>query len=122
MITSQGAQIEVIRTPVVWRPLVAATVLATATIAVIWFIAVPVGPVVCPAIYPSPPNCFAANRAGTGLWATVATVIVWVGSIVAGLSRPHLGRIAAKAGIGLLAIAPFVSYVLVAWAPGPLLA
>lgn len=103
--------------PISWGRLIAATLLAGVTIAVIWFAAVPWGPIVCPAIYPAPRNCFATDRAGTGLIASVVVLLVYVATMIIGLFARH--RLALVAiGIGLLAIAPIVSYLAVAWIPG----
>jgi hypothetical protein len=36
-----------------WVPLVVATVLLVAALLIVWLVAVPVGPLACPAIYPA---------------------------------------------------------------------
>ena len=97
---------------------VAATALTLGTIALIWFAAVPWGPLVCPAIYPAPRNCFASDRAGTGLVATGAVIAVYVATLLFALNPTVRSRPLALAGVVLLGTAPVVTYLAVAWIPG----
>lgn len=106
------------RAPVSWGLVVAATLLAAGTIALIWLAAVPWGPIVCPAIYPAPRNCFAADRAGTGLVVTVVVLVIYIATMLLALIGARSRRPLVIAGVVLLAIAPLVSYLLVAWIPG----
>lgn len=104
------------RRPLPWGLILTATLLAGGTVALIWMAAVPWGPLVCPAIYPAPRNCFAENRAGTGLIATIAVVLVALATIlVAAIGRRRAWVIP---GVIALALAPIVSYLCIAWMPG----
>ncbi|MFJ4176063.1 hypothetical protein [Microbacterium sp. NPDC089696] len=100
-----------------WMRLTVATILAVGTVALLWLVAVPVGPVVCPAIYPAPLNCFAGNREGSALIMTLVVVALYVLTLLAAILPPR-AHILTTAGVVLLAIAPFVSYAVVAWSPG----
>lgn len=105
------------RLPIRWGVLVIATVLAVGTVALIWLVAVPVGPVVCAAVYPSTGNCFRDNREGSALVMTLIVVAVYVVTVLlAALVRRPRGT--SLIGVGLLAVAPFVSYAVVAWSTG----
>jgi len=102
--------------PVAWGLVIAATLLAAGTIAVIWLAAVPWGPMVCPAIYPAPRNCFEADRAITGVLVTIVVLVVWIATVLLALvGRRRRGPVIA--GVVLLALAPVLSYLAVAWIP-----
>lgn len=105
------------RPPIPWGVLLIATLLAVGTVALIWLVAVPVGPVVCAAVYPPTANCFRDHRVGSALVMTLIVVAVYVVTVLlaALVRRP---RRAILIGVGLLALAPFVSYAVVAWSPG----
>lgn len=113
----ERAQRSTRRPPVLWGLLLTATLLAAGTVALIWLVAVPVGPVVCAAVYPATSNCFLEHREGSALVMTVIVVALYVLTMLlaAFLGRP---RGVVVTGVILLAIAPFVSYAVVAWAPG----
>lgn len=100
-----------------WLRLTAATVLALGTAALLWLVAVPIGPVVCPAVYPAPPNCFAGNREGSALIMTLVAVGLYVLTLFTS-AIPGRRRPVTTAGVILLAITPFVAYAVVAWSPG----
>src|SRR5688572_13153508 len=105
------------RKPLAWGLIATATVMAGATIALIWLAAVPWGPVVCPAIYPMPTKCVPEYRAGTALVMTLMVAAVYVATmLVAVLGRRS--RSLVIAGVVLLALVMIVSYVVIAWAPG----
>lgn len=106
------------RAPIPSGLVFAATLLAAATIAVIWIAAVPWGPIVCPAIYPAPRNCFASDRAGTGVVATIVVLVVYAATMLLALVGMRRRRHLVVVGVVLLAVAPVVSYLSVAWIPG----
>ncbi|GEK86645.1 hypothetical protein [Microbacterium aerolatum] len=117
MTTTRSERLPLERAPISWGLILAATLLAGATIALVWFAAVPWGPIVCPAIYPAPRNCFASDRAGSALVVTIVLLTVYLATITIVLINRR-GRPLAIAGVILLAIAPVASYVSVAWIPG----
>ncbi len=88
------------------------------TIALIWFAAVPWGPLACPAVDPAPRNCFASNRAGTALVTTIIVVVIYVATMLLALIGQRRTQAWTIAGVVLLAIAPIASYLLIAWLPG----
>jgi hypothetical protein len=106
------------RAPVSWGLVVAATLLMAGTITLIWLAAVPWGPIVCPAIYPAPRNCFTADRAGTGLIVTVVVLVIYIATMLLAFVGTRSRRPLVIAGVVLLALAPLVSYLVVAWIPG----
>ncbi|QEV99337.1 hypothetical protein F6J84_03900 [Microbacterium caowuchunii] len=106
------------RAPTMWGLVVAATLLTAGTIALVWLAAVPLGPIVCPAIYPAPRNCFTSDRAGTGLVATIVVLVIYIATMLLAFVGTHGRRPLVIAGVVLLAIAPLVSYLSVAWIPG----
>lgn len=102
-----------------WRLLTAATLLMLGTVALIWFAAVPIATGVCPAIDPPPTNCQPSFRAGSGLIATIITVGIWAATItIALLWHRRAARPFVVPGVVLLALAPAVTYLAVAWSPG----
>jgi heat shock protein HslJ len=102
-----------------WRLMSAATLLMLGTVALIWLAAVPIATGVCPAIDPPPTNCQPSFRAGSGLVATVITVGIWAATItIALLWRRRAARPFVVSGVVLLALAPAVTYLAVAWSPG----
>lgn len=104
--------------PIPWGLVVAATLLSAGTMALIWLAAVPWGPLVCPAVYPSPQNCLASHRAGTGVVATVVVVLTYLATLLSALLRTRRRRSLAVVGVALLGVAPVVAYLAVASAPG----
>jgi len=106
------------RSPFPWGLTVASTLIAAATIAMIWLVAVPWGPLVCPAVYPAPTNCFESHRAGTGVIATIGVSAIYLATMLLALSRRARRGSWALAGFVLLVLAPVASYLSVAWLPG----
>lgn len=101
-----------------WALAALAVLLATASLVLVWAVAVPVGPDVCAAIYPPPRNCFESDRAATGTLLTVLLVVLAVATtIIALLARTTGLRRVAVVGVALLAVALLLSYPLVAWIP-----
>ncbi|WES65990.1 META domain-containing protein [Microbacter sp. GSS18] len=103
---------------VLWRLITAATLLLLATIALIWLVAVPIGTGVCPTVDPPPTNCQSSYRAGSGLVATLVAVGIWVATIAVALVWRRAARSFVVAGVVILALAPVVTYLAVAWSPG----
>lgn len=105
------------RRSVPWVRLGIATILAAGTVALLWFAAVPFGPLVCPAVYPAPPNCFAGNREGSALIMTLVVLVLYAVTLLTALV-PGRRRVLLTGGVVLLALTPIVSYAIVAWSPG----
>lgn len=115
--TRTAAQRPAGRSPVPWGLLIAATVLAVGTIALIWFAAVPFGTGVCPAVYPMPPHCSATNREGTALVLSLVVGAIYIVTLLVGVFARRM-RTLVVVGVVLLAVAPIVSYVTVTSSPG----
>lgn len=95
-----------------------AVLLATASLVLIWAVAVPVGPGVCAAIYPPARNCFESDRAAMGTLLTVLLLVLVVATtIIALLARTTGLRRVAVVGAVLLAVGLLLSYPFVAWIP-----
>ncbi|MGS0559966.1 hypothetical protein [Microbacterium aurugineum] len=116
MTTSASAVQRPVRRPLPWVLMLLATVLAIGTVAFIWLVAVPVGPLACAAVEPPTSNCVLSHRQGSALVMTVIVVAVYVVTLLPALLRRARGVFVV--GVVLLAAAPFVSYAVVAWAPG----
>ncbi|MDQ1136081.1 hypothetical protein QE410_000880 [Microbacterium sp. SORGH_AS 1204] len=91
--------------------------LALVSVLLIWGIAVPSGPLVCPAVYPAPTNCRAEFRVGTGLVASIVIAAAFVLTVCVALRR-SAWRGAATCGVLVLVVAPFLAYALVTGLPG----
>jgi hypothetical protein len=103
--------------PIAWGLVATATLIAGATIALIWLAAVPWGPVVCPAIYPMPTNCVPEYRAGTAVVMSLVVSAVYISTILAAVVGRR-SRALVVAGVALLSLLMIASYLLIAWAPG----
>ena len=91
-----------------------ATVLA---LAVVWLIAVPIGPEACALSLPGPRNCFTSDRVQAAILPTIVIVAVAVLSAVLLFARPKNSRLIAACSVVLLLVMAAASYVLVAWIP-----
>ena len=94
---------------------VAAVVLAAATLALVWLVAVPWGPLVCAAESLLADDCGRSTRPGAGVVATVVVAVVTVVTVgAASIRSPHRETLALS-GVLLLVLAPFVAYVVIAF-------
>lgn len=100
-----------------WKAIVAALLLTAGTVALVWLVGVPWGPVVCPAIDPPPTNCVPVYRSGTALLVTGVVLAICVATVCLALWAPRL-RGLIYAGLTVLAIAPIASYAAVSLLPG----
>ncbi|UUE19301.1 hypothetical protein [Microbacterium sp. J1-1] len=116
MTTSASVVQRPVRRRLPWVLMLLATVLTLGTVAFIWLVAVPVGPLVCAAVDPPTSNCFLSHRQGSALVMTVIVIAVYLLALLPALLRRARGVLVV--GVVLLASAPFVSYAVVAWAPG----
>jgi len=105
-----------------WRAIAIATALAGATIALLWLVAVPWGPVVCPAIYPAPTNCDPNYRAGTALILSAIILVIYLATAALAFTVRAQFSDFVRVGIVSLAVLLLISYFIVAWSPGFLLA
>ncbi|MDY0827799.1 META domain-containing protein [Microbacterium sp. BG28] len=96
----------------------AATLLTAGTLALIWFAAVPVGSGVCPASDPPPTNCWASYRAGSGVVASLLTLVLYAVAVLIALRGTSTQRRLTVAIVALLALMPAASFVAVAFSPG----
>ncbi|WP_299086746.1 hypothetical protein [uncultured Microbacterium sp.] len=98
--------------------IVTATLLTVATLAVIWLVAVPVGPVVCPAIMPPPTNCMPSYREGTAIVITAASLVIYIATVVAAFTVGRQRPATVMAGIVLLGIMLLGAWPLIGLLPG----
>ena len=101
--------------PLPWVLIATATTLTAVTILLIWFAAVPFGPLICPAIDPAPRNCSATNRADTGVMVSAAVVLLYVATMLAALFGRQRLKAWTLTGTILLAVSPIFGYLTVAW-------
>lgn len=100
------------------RQVVMATIIALVTIVVIWWLAVPAGPVVCPAIMPPPTNCLPSHREGTAIVLTVVTAAIYVTTVVIALTLGRRRPAIASVGVVVLIVALLVAWPLIGLLPG----
>jgi hypothetical protein len=98
--------------------IVMATILAAAVVAVVWFVAVPAGPVVCPAIMPPPTNCMFSYREGTAVVLTIVTLAVYVATLVIALTVGRRRPVIVTAGIVVLVVVLLGAWPLIGLLPG----
>jgi hypothetical protein len=91
-----------------------ATVLA---LALIWFIAVPIGPEACALSLPGPRNCFTSDRVQAAIWPTIVIIAAALLSVALLFARPKNSRVIGAWSVVLLLVIAAASYVLVAWIP-----
>lgn len=111
-----GRQVE--RMPVSGRDVVTASALAVATITLVWWLAVPWGPIFCPAIYPAPTNCVSTYREGTAVVVTIVVALVFAITILLAFTVGRHRRGLVLAGVMMLGLALVASWPLVAALPG----
>jgi hypothetical protein len=99
-----------------WVPLVVATVLLGAALLIVWLVAVPVGPVACPAIYPAPRNCTGPGRSGTAVVVTAVVAAIYAMTALLALLGRRSRRPLVIAGVVALAAASPIGYAVVIWA------
>ncbi|MGV8967780.1 MAG: hypothetical protein ACOH2F_16060 [Cellulomonas sp.] len=83
-----------------WRAVVLATVVALVTCAAIWLLAVPME-AVCPAVYPAPGGCTAADRQSAGVTWTIVVAVAYALTVAVALTvgrrKQRLTRVALSA-------------------------
>jgi hypothetical protein len=99
-----------------WVPLVVATVLLVAALLIVWLVAVPVGPLACPAIYPAPRNCTEPGRSGTAVVVTVVVAALYVATVLLALRGRRSRRPLVTTGVLAIAAASPIGYAVVIWA------
>jgi hypothetical protein len=110
------------RQSISWRAITIATTLSGATIALLWLVAVPWGPIICTAIYPAPTNCDPNYRAGTALILTAIILVIYLATAALAFTVRAQFSDLVRVGIVALAVLLLISYFIVAWYPGFLLA
>ncbi len=95
-----------------------ATVLTAATLALAWFVAVPIGPVVCPAIMPPPTNCMSSYREGTAVVISTVTLVVYAATALLAFTVGRRRPAIVTAGIVVLALVLLATWPLIGVLPG----
>lgn len=98
--------------------IVTATLSTVATVVLIGLVAVPAGPVVCPAIMPPPTNCMPSYREGTAIVITVVALALYVATVVIAFTVGRRRPAIVTGGIILLAIVLLGAWPLIRVLPG----
>lgn len=106
------------RSQVPARQLVIATVLAAATLAVVWLVAVPLGPVVCPAIMPAPTNCMSSYREGTAVVISAVTLVVYTATALLAFTAGRRHPAIVTGSVVVLALVLLAAWPLIGLLPG----
>lgn len=93
------------------------TLIAVATVGMIWLVAVPTGPEVCNLTYPGPRNCFISDRLGAAVVSTVVLGLAYVLVLVTSVAFSRRRQWVVEAGVFLLLLAAIAAFVSVAWIP-----
>lgn len=108
---------QVLRSPgALGAPVTAIGSAAVLALALVWLVAVPIGPEVCAASLPGPRNCFISDRVQAAVLPTLVTVAIAVLSLVV-IARPSKRRSITVISVIVLLVVALASYVLVAWIP-----
>lgn len=81
-------------------------------------VALPLGPVVCSAIYPTPTNCDPTYRVGTTAVLTGIILVMYFVTVILGFTVRSRFPGLVRAGVIALVVLLIVSYFIVAWSPG----
>ncbi len=106
------------RSPMRVGQIVIATLVVIATLGLTWFVAVPAGPVVCPAIMPPPTNCMSSYREGTAVVLTVVSVAVYTATVVIALTVGRRRPVLTTEGIVMLGVLLLVAWPIIGLLPG----
>lgn len=105
------------RSTVIRWPLVAVGIATVLALAVVWLIAVPIGPEACALSLPGPRNCFTSDRVQASILPTIVIIAAAVSSAALLFAWPKNSRmITTWSGVVLFVMAA-AAYVLVAWIP-----
>ncbi|WP_242511298.1 hypothetical protein [Pengzhenrongella frigida] len=86
-----------------------ATVVSLATCAAIWWLAVPMEPV-CPAVYPAPGGCTAADRQAAGVTWTIVVAVSYVLTVAIALTIGRRRRWLTTAAMSALVVVSVVGF------------
>ncbi|QTE27940.1 hypothetical protein [Pengzhenrongella sicca] len=81
----------------------AATIVSVAACAAIWWVAVPME-AVCPAVYPAPVGCTAADRQSAGVTWTIALAVSYVVTVAVALTIGRRYRWLTRAAMSALVV------------------
>lgn len=91
------------------RAVTLATVVSIATCAAIWWLAVPME-AVCPAVYPAPGGCTAADRQSAGVTWTIVVAVSYALTVVIALTLGRRRRWLTRAAMSALVVVAVVGF------------
>lgn len=100
-----------------WATIAPIVVAALVGLALIWLVAVPLGPEVCALSLPGPRNCFVSQRLDAAPLPTIVIVLLAAASIAICLIWSRRARVLRWVATITLVAATVGAYLLVAWIP-----
>lgn len=98
-------------------PIIAMGSAVVLALALVWLVAVPIGPETCALSLPAPRNCFTVDRVQTAIVPTLIIIAAAVSSIVVIHTWPSRSRLIAVTSVIMLLVIAVASYFLIAWMP-----
>lgn len=98
-------------------PALAIGIASALALAVVWLVAVPIGPEACALSLPGPRNCFTSDRVQAAVLPTLAIIATAAVSIALVFASPKRARSIATCSAILLLLLTVASYVVVGWIP-----
>jgi len=98
-------------------PLLAVGIATVLALAIVWLIAVPIGPEACALSFPGPRNCFTSDRVQAATLPTIVIIAAALLSVALLFAWPKNSRMITTWSVVLLLVMAAAFYVLVAWIP-----
>ena len=105
------------RSAVLRLPLLAVGIATVLALAVVWLVAVPIGPEACALSMPGPRNCLTNDRVEAAILPTIVIIAAAILSVALLVVWPQSSRWISTCSVIVLLVMAAASYVLVAWIP-----
>ena len=100
-----------------WVPVAVVGGLTALAVAVIWLVAVPVGPEACALSMPAPRNCFEVHREAAAVGPTIALIVLGIAILAAAMFVRRRRLLVTVIGSIFVLTAATASYLAAAWIP-----